>query len=252
MGKKSRKHEKINLQDETIEAENEKNRRQKKLINHSLKLHHIKPKTDNQEKVFRSWFEGKNVLMSGFAGTGKTLLALYLSLNDLFKGHYKKIIICRSAYPVREIGHLPGTLEEKIATYETPYISLVGQLCSHPSAYEILKKQDVIEFCTTSFLRGQTFDDSVVIIDECQSMTLHETDSIITRLGSKSKIIIAGDLMQDDLSNNRKKEISGFGETIQICSRMSSFDIITFEIADIVRGGIVKEWLLAKHSSKKY
>jgi len=98
---------------------------------------------------------------------------------------------------------------------------------------------------TTSFIRGLTMDDSVIIVDECQNMSFHELDSIITRVGHNCRVIFCGDFLQSDL---KEKEKNGVREFLQILNKMNLFDCIEFGINDIVRSKFVKDYLVAKHS----
>ncbi len=233
--------------DERKKKKEEKHRRQRKILSYTLKLKHISPLTENQEKVFHEYFNRQNILMYGCAGTGKTYVGLYLALNDLVRGDVKNIVIVRSAVTSRDVGFLPGTLQEKMALYELPYKEMVGDLCQLPNAYEMLKSKDALEFMSTSFMRGLTFDDSVIIIDEVQNLTEHEISSVLTRVGKNSKVIICGDFRQNDLSINFKKQVSGLDKLLEVCRRMKSFSLIEFQLGDIVRSGFVKEYIIARY-----
>ena len=196
------------------------------------------PKTDKQERAFNS---RKNLVMSGSAGTGKTFVCLNLALEDLFNGVYQKIIIVRSIVPTRDIGFLPGTLAEKCSVYEAPYKQIVIELFGRGDAYEILKQKGIIEFVPTSFIRGVTLDNTVVIVDESQNMTLHELDSIATRLGKNCRFMVCGDYRQADLPNN------GFKTFLKILEYTNSFDMIEFTTEDIVRSGFVRRYIEARN-----
>lgn len=235
------------------EKEEERYRRQKKLVKHNLKtLKSIKPITKNQEKAFHSFFSEKNLLLYGFAGTGKTYIGLYLALNELIKGNHRKICIVRSAVNSRDIGFLPGTIQEKIALYEVPYREMMKDLLERGDGYDLLKSKHTLEFMTTSFLRGITIDDAVIVVDEVQNMTDHEISSILTRVGQNCRVILCGDFMQDDLKINSrgKNQESGMEILLDTVKRMGCFDCIEFQIEDIVRSGFVKEYIIARHYSK--
>lgn len=249
MGKRSRptKAQEV-FSDDKSEQIIEKNRRQKKILNHNLKLKHVEALTDNQDKIIHSYFQEQNLLIHGSAGTGKSFLALYLALNDLIAGRYKKIIICRSAVSSKDLGFLPGTLEEKLAIYEAPYEDIVNDLLQRGDGYKLLKEKGSIEFVSTSFLRGLTFDNTLIFFDEAQNATVHEISSLMTRIGEGSRIICSGDTKQDDLQNIGKKQVSGFQSMIKIAYAMKSFDVIEMTINDIVRSGFVKEFLLARYN----
>jgi phosphate starvation-inducible protein PhoH len=241
MGKRSRKSA------PQVDIE-EPNRRQKKILNHNLRLSELKPLTKNQEKVFHSYFSGKNVIMTGCAGTGKTFVGLYLALNDLMQGLAKKVVIVRSAVSTRDQGFLPGTIVEKMSMYEQPYKNIVSDLMNNrKDAYELLQKKDALEFMSTSFLRGLTIDDAVIIIDEAQNLSDHELSSVLTRVGHNTRIIVCGDTYQDDLKHlGKKSQTSGLLSLLICANYMKSFDIVDFDIEDIVRSGFVKEYLLAR------
>lgn len=207
----------------------------------------VKPLTDNQKKAFRSYFSNQNLLLSGCPGTGKTFIAMYLALNDLSKNIFKKIIIIRSAVQSRNVGHLPGSLGEKLEAYERPYVDIVSELCERNQSYQYLKTKKLIEFHSTSFVRGLSWDDSIIILDEIQNFSDMETFSCLTRVGKNSKIIMLGDLMQNDLVQYKHQQ-TGMELLIQTCHRMKSIDIINFTVADIVRSDFVKEYLIAREN----
>jgi phosphate starvation-inducible PhoH-like protein len=214
--------------------------------NFQLKLKKISPLTNNQRATFKAFEEGKNLLLHGYAGTGKTFLSLYLALSDVLSqgSYYKKVVIIRSAVPSRDMGFLPGNFKEKMKQYEEPYVQICTELFGRGDAYGILTGKGVIEFTTTSYLRGLTFNDAIVIVDECQNNNFGELNTVITRLGDNSRIIIAGDYRQNDL--NKKYDESGLPSFMKIIHSMKSFGDIDFQIDDIVRGGTVKEYIIAK------
>ena len=176
------------------------------------------------------------------------MCAMYLGLKDVISNpDYEKIIIVRSAVQTREQGFMPGTKQQKEAVFTIPYADITKDLFQRGDAWEILKQKNMVEFTTSSFVRGLTFDNSIIIVDECQSMTYHELDSIITRVGECSKIIFCGDTKQDDLAVNRHKmDVSGLPEFLDVLDKVPSFRVVQFGINDIVRSGLVKEYILAK------
>jgi len=205
----------------------------------------IRPMTINQSRVFKEFNRGQNLLLHGYAGTGKSFLSLYLALDEaLVKKRYKRVIIVRSAVPSRTQGFLPGTEAEKAAVYECAYTAIVDDLFGKGGTYRRLKDQKVIEFTTTSYLRGLTIDDAIVIIDEVQNMIDGEINTVMTRVGQNSRVIICGDFRQNDLVGRREEScIRSLMDTVW---RMSSFSIIEMTHDDIVRSGLVKEWILAR------
>jgi phosphate starvation-inducible protein PhoH len=205
----------------------------------NFKLSDVKPLTPRQEQAFKS---KKHLVLHGSAGTGKTFIAFYLAFREL---QNQKIVVVRSAVPTRDMGFLPGTDREKSKVYEEPYYKICSELFGRDDAYEILKTKDMVSFMTTSFLRGLTLEDSLIIVDECQNCSFHELDSIITRVGSNYQILFCGDFFQSDL---RKTEKNGLREFLEIIAKMEEFDFIEFGLEDIVRSNLVKSYLTIKHS----
>tara|TARA_R100001443_G_scaffold30427_3_gene44108 strand:- start:1519 stop:2277 length:759 start_codon:yes stop_codon:yes gene_type:complete len=213
----------------------------------------IEPLNDNQKRLFDSYKKGKNIIAYGCAGTGKTFISLYNVLKDVLADNnlYEKIYLVRSLVSTREIGFLPGDHEDKADIYQIPYKNMVKYMFQMPSdadfemLYGNLKSQDTIKFWSTSFIRGITLDNAVVIVDEFQNLNFHELDSIITRVGENTRIIFCGDATQSDLVKTNDR--NGIVDFMSILRKMNSFDIIEFGIDDIVRSGLVKEYLLAKN-----
>lgn len=213
---------------------------------HDLKS--IQPLTENQRLMFEGFSEGYNLFAHGSAGTGKTYLALYLALSEVLRLEKKqqtKIIIVRSAVPSRDSGFLPGTYEEKMAIYEAPYKDICADLIGRQSTYDNMKEAGLIEFQSTSYLRGLTWDDTIVIIDEIQSMTWHELNTVITRLGKNARLMVIGDRAQNDLVYKRN-ELTGIESAFKVIDRLSNdFWQINFKPDDICRSRFVKAWILA-------
>ena len=228
-----------------------KQMRRRKPINADLMVD-INPLTDNQKKFFDSYKKGQNLFAYGCAGTGKTFIALYLALKEVLDDRtpYDKIYIVRSLVSTREIGFLPGDHEDKAALYQIPYKNMVKYMFEMPTdsdfelLYGNLKAQETISFWSTSFIRGTTLDNAIVIVDECQNLNFHELDSIITRIGENSKIIFCGDATQTDLTKTYEK--NGILDFKKILHSMNEFDIVEFGLDDIVRSGLVKSYLIAK------
>jgi len=215
-------------------------------------LSNVKPVTDSQKLVFESWKQGLNQFLFGCAGTGKTFISLYLALQDVLKNDtpYDKVIVVRSLIPTREIGFLPGDEEDKAALYQVPYSNMMQFMFEQPNEqafsmlYDRLKAQGSFYFLSTSFLRGLTFDNSIIIVDECQNLNFHELDTIITRVGQDSKIVFCGDFGQSDLT--RMNEKNGLMNFLQILQEMKEFNCTEFTIGDIVRSGFVRSYLIQK------
>ena len=228
-----------------------KQMRRKKPINADL-MRDIDPLTENQENLFRCYKNNQNLVAYGAAGTGKTFITLYNALADVLDPQtpYEKIYIVRSLVATREIGFLPGDHEDKSTLYQIPYKHMVKYMFEMPTEadfemlYGNLKAQDTIDFWSTSFIRGTTFDKTIVIVDEFQNLNYHELDSIMTRVGEQSKIMFCGDATQSDLV--KQNERNGIIDFMRILRLMPSVDVIEFGVEDIVRSGLVKEYILAK------
>jgi phosphate starvation-inducible protein PhoH len=216
----------------------------------NFKLGAVNPLTENQSKAFDSFDNGKNLLLHGIAGTGKTFISMYLALNEVMNplSSYQKVIIVRSVVPTRDMGFLPGSHKEKAKVYEAPYYIIANELFGRGDAYDILKQKSIVEFISTSFIRGTTLNNSIVVVDEIGNMTLHELDSVITRIGKNCRVIFSGDFRQSDLT--REQEKNGLKDFIRILDRMKSFEYVEFDENDIVRSGLVKEYIIAKDRLK--
>ena len=208
----------------------------------------FQPLTENQRKFFDLYKQGTEcILLHGVAGTGKSFIALYKALEEVLdkSNRYQQVVVVRSAVPSREIGHLPGDEKEKTEVYQAPYIDICSRLFyNRHDAWQRLMEQKHVNFMITSFVRGITLDDSIVIVDECQNMTDMELNSIMTRVGDRSKIIFCGDFRQTDLY--KKTDMSGLKKFMAIADAMPSFKTVEFEVDDIVRSAIVKEYILAR------
>jgi len=214
-------------------------------VNIKFDLKYVEAKTENQHKAFNSFYNDQNLLLHGVAGTGKTFIALYLALESVIRGDAPKpIVILRSIVPSRDGGFLPGKIEEKAAVYETPYYGICAELTGHATSYEQMKKSGLIQFSTTSYLRGLTFRGNTIIIDECQNMLFSELDTIMTRIGKNCRVIFCGDFRQTDFWRDEEK--SGLHKFMDVVKTMKSFDAVEFTEADIQRSGVVKEYILAK------
>ena len=213
----------------------------------------INPIGENQKKVFDAWAKDKNLFLSGSAGTGKTFILLHLALKAVLDKStpYDKVVFVRSLLPSRDIGFLPGTLQEKSDRYQDPYRILVRYLFEMPTEqdftqlYDKLIGQGSLEFYSTSFLRGQTFDRSIIIVDEASNLVFQELDTIMTRVGQDSKICFAGDMAQSDLRKHNGDR-NGYHNFQSILNEMEEFVVVDFDIGDIIRSGLVRSYLIAK------
>jgi phosphate starvation-inducible protein PhoH len=208
------------------------------------------PLTENQALFFNSYKVGEYFMMlSGSAGTGKSFIALYKALEEVMdkSNSFNQVLIVRSAVQTRDVGFLKGSLEEKTSLYEEPYVQICATLFGKKDAYQRLKEQGYIEFTTTTAMRGMSFDNSVVILDECQNCTFQELDTVVTRIGHQSKIMFVGDTGQNDLLK-KSNEVTGMPIFIQIANSMDEFCRIHFTSEDIVRSSLVKQYIIAKET----
>lgn len=211
----------------------------------------VEAKTENQQRAFDYFLEGYNLILSGSAGSGKTMLALYLGLKSLLLRKYEKVVIVRSIVPTRNIGFLKGTQQEKESVYEQSYLHLVNKLLpTIPNAYDAMKKEKTIEFTSTSFIRGNNINNAVVIIDEFSNLTYHELSSVITRLGENVRVIFSGDFFQSDLRYSDEK--AGVLQFLKVLANMpDDFKRVDFTIDDVVRSGLVKRFLISEYELRE-
>lgn len=209
-------------------------------------LEEFEPITINQQRAFDAWDDGSNLILAGSAGTGKTFIAMAMAMEELLNpdSYFRKILIIRSIVSTRDPGHLPGTKEEKESVFQLPYKNICAELFNDSSAWNKLVSSKQIEFESTSFIRGATFDDSIIIVDEMQNLNFHELDSVITRVGDNSKIIFCGDYRQTDFRFQDEKE--GIFKFTKIIEQMRDFTIINFGWDDIVRSGMVRDYIMTK------
>jgi len=209
-------------------------------------LEKIEPITDNQKKAFESWDKGYNLILTGSAGTGKTFIALYNAFKEMLDKPelYRRIMIMRSMVPTRDAGHLPGTKEEKEDPYKVPYKNICDEIFGYKGAYGKLTTANKLTFETTSYIRGATFDQTIIVVDEMQNLNFHELDSVITRVGNDCKIIFCGDYLQSDFKYNDDKD--GIIKFISIVEQMRFFRVINFGWEDIVRSDLVRDYIMTK------
>lgn len=224
------------------------NRKPNGVAKNNLNLLHVSPLTDNQATFFDSVTLESNHMLLGAAGTGKTFMALYQAFIAIQNSEQERLIIFRSTVASRDQGFLPGTAKEKAAPYESTYRANVNALFKRDDAYELLVKQGIIQFRSSSFERGTTIDDSVVLIDEVQNMTANELDTLVTRTGTNTRLFLCGDLMQQDLTKHSEKNVY---KALAVLEGMSSMKTIHFTIEDIVRSGFTKEYLTKKQTIYK-
>lgn len=212
----------------------------------TFQLKRIEPLTQNQKLAFDSYAEGKNLTLHGIAGTGKSFISIYLALDEIIntKSDYDKLVIVRSIVPTRDMGFLPGDAKEKSKVYEAPYYAICTELFGRSDAYDLLKNKNTINFITTSFIRGMTLNNCIILVDEMQNCTLHELDSVITRIGRNCKIIFCGDFRQSDFT--KYKDRKGLFDFVDILKNINQFRFIDFKEEDIVRSKLVKAYIIQK------
>lgn len=223
-----------------------KERREQGKVDENFELKRIVPKTENQKLAFDYYENNKNLLLHGSAGTGKTFISLYLALQSvLYDRTQRKIAIVRSAVPTRDIGFLPGSAKDKMAAYEAPYQAIFTELFGRADAYTVMKLKKIVDFIPTSFIRGLTMDNTIIIVDEASNLSGHELDSIITRVGDNTRIIFSGDYAQSDFTKDIERR--GLKEFTSILDSMKSFRKVEFNENDIVRSGMVREYIITKN-----
>lgn len=223
-------------------------------LSHKIKLEdmiEIEPLTPNQVKAFKAYEQSKSLVLAGSAGTGKTFVALSLALEEVLdkETHYDKVVIVRSIVPTRDIGYLPGNEEEKKDAYTGPYRSACSELFEDPEAWDKLRNSHKVEFLSTSFIRGLTISNAVVIIDEMQNLTFHELDSVVTRIGQNCKFIMCGDYYQSDFDKDRDR--NGILKFLEIIEQLRNFEVIEFTWEDIVRSDFVRDYIMTKEMLEK-
>lgn len=219
----------------------------KKWSIHDLKA--VKALTPTQEDMFHAFYNENHICAHGSAGTGKTFLALYLAFQEVLDNRFnaERIIIVRSNVTTRDVGHLPGTLDEKMAAFEAPYRDICAELFKRNSTYDDMKTSRLITFMPTSFVRGLTWNNAVVIVEEGQNLNFHEINSIMTRVGYNTRIIFTGDVPQADLALNGKDR-SGMLQFLEVIRDVDNFENIAFTHNDIVRSDFVKSWIIASEN----
>jgi phosphate starvation-inducible protein PhoH len=217
-------------------------------------LRPIFPITDNQIGTFTAYERGDNLFLHGCAGTGKTFISIYLALKEIFDGRTRrnKLVIIRNAQSSKDIGFLPGGEREKLAVYEAAYRGICSELFHRDDAYDILKQKGIIEFHSTSFLRGTTIDDAIILVDEVQNQRYVELRTVLTRTGDKSRVILCGDTKQDDLTSTRYNESSGLKDMMKVFNHMGDMSTVQFEVDDIVRSGFVRDFIIAENQLGLY
>ena len=238
---------KLNITPSSTEIENEINKTAPPPRIKPSELRNFEPLTENQRKFFEGYDRGDYfTMLTGSAGTGKSFIACYKAIQEVYDktSSFRRVVIVRSAVQGREIGFTPGNIEEKMSLYEQPYMQIYHTLFNRHNAYECLKEAGKIEFVSTSFIRGMSFDDSVIIVDECQNLSWEELSTIMTRVGYRSKIIFCGDYRQSDLYR-KQSDKSGLKKFHEVAKTMSAFTNIEFTVDDIVRSSLVKEFLVA-------
>ena len=239
-------YQEYDFYEELFEKPRKLKRKKEPTSKFQLNIRTVQPKTPNQQLVWEYFNQNRHMVLHGMAGTGKTFVTLYLALNRLFENRYdqKKVVIVRSVVPTRDMGFLPGSESDKMKAYEAPYKTMCDDLFSRGDAYEILKTKRQVEFISTSHLRGTTLDDCIIIVDEFQNLNAHEINSIMTRVGVNTQIMLCGDGTQSDL--DKPWDQSGTSELLRIADHIDSMEVVTFGVDDIVRSGFVREWLIAR------
>lgn len=248
VGRRSTKPD-FKIVEQQFMAQSEGPQRKKKWTKHDIKS--VQPLTINQKNMFVQYYQGDQICAYGSAGTGKSFIGCYLGIGDVLdpSKDQQRLIIVRSAVQARDVGFMPGTLEEKNAYYEAPYEDILTELFGRKATYADMKEAGLITFLTTSFIRGVTWDNAVIIVDEIQNMAAQELHTVMTRVGQNSRVILCGDFKQNDLLKNSRDQ-SGMGSLIKIVNHMKCFSTIEFTRDDIVRSDFVKQWIIASEMAE--
>lgn len=240
---------KLTRKEKRLLKQNNKNNTNQEKLNFQLKT--IEPLTKHQKESFEAYYQGKNLMLHGIAGTGKSFISMYLALEEILSSPdspYKKLVIVRSVVPTRDMGFLPGNSKEKAQVYEAPYYAICTELFGRGDSYAYLKQKNIIEFISTSFIRGITLNDCIIVVDEMQNMSGHELDSVITRIGKNCKVVFCGDFRQSDFTKEQEK--SGLPQFMKIIEKIKSFSFVDFDQNDIVRSQLVRDYIILKDKMK--
>lgn len=195
---------------------------------------------ESQTRCLSDWLSGNNLFLTGAAGSGKTWIAIYLSLLALMNREQSDLIIVRSLVPTRNIGFLPGGVADKaqpyMEIYEPIILEALSAFVSKNNNRDVMKTR--VHFENTSFLRGKTWDNSVILVDEIQNLNVHELHTVMTRVGKNSRIIACGDFFQTDIP--KSQSCHDFMETA--VAQLNLFSQVNFYSDDVVRSDFVKEW----------
>ena len=206
----------------------------------------FEPQTTNQRIAYDAWDDDDNLVLTGSAGTGKTFVAMYLAIEAVLTKEtpYDRVVIVRSVVPTRDMGFLPGTVEEKKEVFETPYKAICKELFGDGNIYERMISNNQLDFTTTSFIRGLTIDNAVVIVDEMQNLNFHELDSVITRVGTNCRVIFSGDYLQSDFKDPAERD--GIQRFLRIIDQLKNFSVVSFNWHDIVRSDFLRDYIMTK------
>ncbi|MCK4795906.1 MAG: PhoH family protein [Spirochaetes bacterium] len=196
------------------------------------------PRSINQGLYIKLLIEKDIIFSYGPAGTGKTFLAIAYALNELLNKNIKKVVLTRPVVEAGEnLGFLPGDFIQKINPYLIPLFDAINEIVGN-ELHTKLSENNLIEIAPLAYMRGRTFTDSIVILDEAQNTTYNQMKLFLTRLGEKSKLIITGDITQIDLPNKKK---SGMIQAIQILNSIEEIGFIEFNENDVVRHPLIKK-----------
>ena len=196
------------------------------------------PKNDKQAAYMEALKSSPQVIVTGSAGTGKTYIAASWAARLFAAGKVERIILTRPNVPSgRSLGFFPGTMEEKMAPWVIPFTDVIEQHLG-PGAFETSTKKRSIDIVPFEVMRGRTFHNAFVILDEAQNTTPSEMKMFLTRLGFNSKMVVTGDLTQTDLPSGMG---SGLTQAKKVLATIHGVAFITLQAADVVRHRIVSQ-----------
>lgn len=201
----------------------------------------LKALNDRQKEYIKALIAYDQVIVCGFSGTGKTYIAATFAANMFANKEIGKIVLTRPNIAVgKELGFFPGTLEEKFAPWAAPVLDVLNEQLGK-GVVETGIKNGNIEMAPLSTMRGRSFKDSFIILDEAQNTTVAEIKMFLTRIGKECKVVINGDIKQSDISTQ-----SGLSKIMHLAKKHSlPVPIIEFGVDDIVRSDICKQWIIA-------
>lgn len=203
----------------------------------------VEPKTAAQKRFLEALKQNQQVFATGPAGTGKTYLATMYACEMYLRGVVDKIIISRPAVPAQgeNYGFLPGGIDSKLAPWMVPVVEVIEEALGSKQKYLEAQKAGDIEIAPFGFMRGRTFRNAFVIVDEAQNTTPEQMELLVTRMGEGSQLVVSGDLRQSDI-----RGISGLDVAVQLIKKHNiPCGLVEFNAGDVIRSDLCRMWVQA-------